>query len=177
MRLFRMVAVLGICAVVGSVAANAGVLEEKKNEWAFSLAAVDTDKIGTFTEYGFNWSWIFQGGYHELGVFISAFENDFDDPFFLDEDGSTIGPLYQWNWTPSKKATGVLGVGVGAVGGDLGDFFDSVAFIGVGVKAFIGNSAAINVIYQFEQMQGKDFIEDLDSSAITVGISIFTHKR
>jgi hypothetical protein len=161
-----------------SLAAYATPLEDKKSEWAFELSAADIDDVGDFTEADVTWSWIFAGGRHELGVTVSFFDEDFDDPFIADEDGNTFGPIYQWNWTPNKEwGTGFAFVSFSTVGGDAGDVFDTETDIGAGIKAFVGDSAAISIATVFSQLQGKTGFQDVDATGLVVGISIFTHGR
>jgi hypothetical protein len=178
MRLGKLVFVAAVLLFTGWISTSASVLEDKKNTWSFSLVASDVDQVGSFGEYSFRWTHVFKRGYHELGAFISAFSNDYDDPSIIDDNGSVIGPVYQWNWTPSKDwGSGFLFVAIGGVGGDTGDFFDSAASWGVGIRSIVGNSAAITAALQFEQFQGKDSVDDQDATSIVIGITLFSHNR
>ncbi len=171
----RSAVIMCLCLMV-SLAAYATPLEDKKNEWAFELSAIDVDDVGDFTEFDITWSWIFEGGRHELGAILSYFDFDFD--MGLDEDGYTLGPIYQWNWTPNKEwGTGFAFASYSTAGGDLGDVFDTETAIGAGIKAFVGDSAAISIAYVFSQLEGEAGFQDVDTTGIVVGISIFTHGR
>lgn len=178
MRLANLLVGAGICVLVGPVTVGATILEEKKNEWAFELSAFDVDDVEEGFGYDFTWSWIFNRGYHELGVSISAFDEDFDDPAIQDLDGSSIGPVYQFNWTPNnQKGTGFVFAHAATIGGDLGDVFDTFFSVGIGAKVFVGNSAAVFAFYSFDQFQGASGFQDLDSTGLSVGISLYSHRR
>jgi len=113
-----------------------------------------------------------------LGVAVSAFDFEFDDPLIADVDGFSIGPIYQFNWTPDKEwGTGFVVATLQTLGGDLGDVFDTAYSVGVGVKAFVGNSAAVFAFYSFEQFQGASGFQDLDQTRLSVGISLYSHRR
>ncbi len=172
------IVLLAVLLFLPKTVLNAIALEEYKNEWAFGLSAVDTEDIGNFTEWNVRWAYVFPGGYIQLGVRADAFDTDFDDPFIADEDGSAFGPLFIWNWTPdSNRATGFIDVSVQSIGGDLGDFFDSVVSVGVGVRAFVGDRVSINVVYESQEFQGASGFEDLDQNQLAVLISFFALSR
>jgi hypothetical protein len=178
MRLRATVLVVAGLFLVSWFGAEGATLEDRKNEWSFALNAVDTDDVGTSKEFFFDWAWTFERGYHQLGVSVSAFDIDFDDPWEGDVNGFVLGPVYQWNWTPSKEwGTGFLFAGYGIVGGDLGDLYENEIDVGVGIKVFAGNSAAIRVLYALSQLQGEDWVEDQDSARLVVGISLYSHSR
>jgi hypothetical protein len=169
---------VSVFLIAGSSAGHASTLEERRNEWAFSLSSVDVDDIGSTTEYSIDWSWIFEKGYFQFGVTASGFEIDNDDPFAPDSDGATVGPLFIWNWTPSKeRATGFLFASAQGVGGDLGDVFDAVGSAGVGAKAFVGSSAAIQVFYSFDKFQGAEGFQDVDQRRLGVAIALYSLSR
>ncbi len=178
MRMKVAVMVVAGLFLVGWFGAEGATLEDRKNEWSFALNYTDEDDVGKSIQYFLDWSWIFERGYHQLGASVSAFDIDYDDPYEPDLDGSVIGPVYQWNWTPSKEwGTGFLLAGYGIVGGDMGDLFENQVIAGVGIKAFVGNSAAIRAIYTFSQMKGEDFVADRDTTSLVVGISLYSHSR
>lgn len=178
MRLQRMVVVAAVLLLTFWIGAQASTLEEKKFEWAFRLSASSVDDVGDFSEYGFRWGAILGKGYHEVGGFISAFSNDWDDPFIQDETGSVIGPFYMLHFTPGKTwGSGFLFVAVGDVGGDTGDFFKSATEVGIGIKAIVGNSAAVTVAIERQTFQGEDFVEDREATIIWVALSLFSHSH
>jgi len=169
-----------LCLLVPGIAL-ASTLEDKRVEWAFSVASVDQDNIGQTTEIDFEASYIFSGGYFQVGLAASAFDVEFDDDTLddlLGGSGSSIGPVFVWNWFPqAQHVTGYLHVSIQAIGGDVSDVYDAFGSAGVGLKAFIGDSAAINVLLSNETYEGKDNFEDLEQSRLLVGLSLYTHGR
>lgn len=169
---------LATVALLASIPAGAATLEDRSNEWALSLSSIHQQDIVTNTTYGFQWSHIFRGGHIGLGVAASGFNVDFDDPSVPDENGSAVGPLFTWNWTPRfDRATGFLFATSQGTGGDLADSYDGYAAAGLGVKAFVGNSAAIFVTYTRSRFHGKDFVPDLDQESIDVAVAFYSHHR
>lgn len=163
--------------------AFASTLESKKNEWAFDFSYADnnSDDPAVADEKDTNldgaWSWVFGKGYHQVGALVSYFNLDSDDPL-ADVDGLAVGPLYTFNWTPGKdKATGFVEAGYSTTSGDLGDAFDSVIHVGVGARVFAGDTAAIRIVYFFDQLAGATGFADADSTGLSAGISFFTHKK
>ena len=157
---------------------QAAILEEKENEWAFELTRVDLDNVGENTELSFLWSWIFGDGHHQIGVIAGYFNLEFDDPLLLDVDGTSLGPVYQFNFTPNNEtATGFVFADFQTIGGDAGDAFDSAYAFGGGVKVFVGNSAAIVAAYEFQEFQGASGFQDEDAQVLSVGIAIYTGQR
>ena len=157
---------------------QASTLEDKKNEWAFSLTATDMEGFGSTAQFTLDWSYIVANGYFQLGVSATGYRVDPDDPFEPESESSSAGPLFEWNWTPKKeRATGYLLVSAQGTGGDVADFYDGVGTLGVGVKAFVGNSAAINVLYAFDRLVGASGFDDQDQTRLTVGISLYAIGR
>jgi hypothetical protein len=169
-------AVVVIALAFGSVSAS--TLEERPFEWIFQASMVDQDDIGETTNVGFNYSYIFDGGYIGLGGRFAYAKVDFDDDLFEDADSYSIGPIFTYNWTPQyKPATGFLFASIRGVGGDASDFFRYATSFGVGVKGFVGNSAAIIAVYEIDKLTGKDDFDDLDQTALSVGLALYSGSR
>lgn len=178
MRLLVVSLIVVFCLFPGMPVSEAAVLEDKKNEWSFAMSSLDTDDVGESTDLEFQWAWIFSGGHHQLGVAAEYFSVEFDDPLFADADGSAFGPAYQFNWTPKyAAATGFGFAEFLTIGGDSGDVFDTRYSIGVGAKAFVGESASILVRYSFDRFQGTSGFSDLDQRRLEVGIAIYSGRR
>jgi hypothetical protein len=151
-------------------------LEDKQMEWAFAVNWTDVDDVGSTTNIDGEWQWILdKAGHHEVGALLTYF--NFDPDFGDSSDGMILGPVYSWNWTPSKAATGYLTASFGFVSGDLGDFADTAWQGGIGAKVFVGDSAAVRFEYFIAKLMGADDFDDQDSNGISIGISIFTGSK
>lgn len=151
-------------------------LEDKQMEWGFAINWTDTDDFGSTTNIDGDWQWILdKAGHHEVGALLSYF--DIDPDFGDSVDGLTFGPMYTWNWFPSKPVTGYLNASIGLVSGDLGDVVDNALHGGVGAKLFVGDAAAVRFEFFLEKLQGADDFDDQDSTGISIGISIFTGSK
>lgn len=177
----RFVIVAVALVLVSSVYAS--TLESKKNEWAFDFSFADnsSDDPAIADEKDTNldgaWSWVFGKGHHQIGALVSYLNVDSDDPT-QDFDGVAVGPLYTFNWTPGKeKATGFVEAAYSTTSGDLGDGFDSIIHLGVGARVFAGDTAAIRIVYFFDQLAGATGFADADSTGLAAGISFFTHRK
>ena len=165
-----------IFGVVAQPAA-AAVLDERMHELTFDFSYIDTDDIGSQTLLSVAWLFILSNGYVEVGRELEYFKvelDDFDETF----DATAIGPRVDFNFTPANPVTGFLTASFAFFGGDFGDVFDNGIRFGVGLKAFMGDSAAINVILGRETLYAaEDFIDDQDSTFLIAGLSVFFGKR
>jgi hypothetical protein len=178
MRWPRIISCFSLLALAATSASHAGPLQERRSEWRFSLSRTDRDNVFKDSQANFTWSWIFDKGYHQLGVTTSYFRTEVEGPSPLDTDGTGIGPVYQINFTPtSDKATGFGIAQYEAIGGDFGNRFDSSYLVGIGVRTFTGSTASIVVLYSFEQFQGANGLDDQDQTRLEVGLSIFTGRK
>jgi hypothetical protein len=180
----RIVTATLLCVVLGGLAASsagAGMLDSRKNEWAFSLNYTNQSSTGTATNVDFSWGHLCGQGRLEAGL-SGTYQRLEDKSFGNDTTEATVGgPFMAWNWTPhSDKATGFFQAGVGAVGGDLHNVFDYSLDAELGVKFFVGNSAAVIMQYFYQRLGSKSSdvngqAEDFDGVAI--GIALFTGRR
>jgi hypothetical protein len=168
----RVLVLVSVCLFVS--ASFATPLDSHKNEWAFDFHYTDTDNAGKFTNLNFSWQWIFAKGRHELGALTTYFKDDPD--VGASTDGMTIGPVYTFNFTPASSwGTGYFDASYSTTSGDLSDAFDSVVEAAVGAKFFVGNSAAVKAEFFWQSLAGASGFNDVDSTGINVGISIFSH--
>jgi len=120
-------------------------------------------------------------GHFQWGLAASAFDVEYDDDALddlLGGTGSSIGPVFVYNGFPdARHVSGFIHVSIQVIGGDVSDVYQAFGSSGVGLKAFIGDSAAINVMLSNETYDGKGEIEDLRQSSVVVGLSLYTHGR
>ncbi|MGH9870227.1 MAG: hypothetical protein ACREAA_18950 [Candidatus Polarisedimenticolia bacterium] len=173
----RHAVVTAVVMVLAFSSAAASTLEGRLFEWVFRASMVDQDDIGESTEVDFNWSYIVDKGYIGLGLGFSYARFEFDDDDLEDSDAYSIGPLFSWNWTPQYQATGFLFASISAIGGDGADFFDYSTSIGVGVKAFVGNSAAIVGVIEKDKLVGADDFDDVDQTSLSLGLALYSGIR
>ena len=103
---------------------------------------------------------------------------NFDPDFGTSQSATVIGPAYTWNWTPgSDRATGFAQASFSTVGGDLGDAYGSAWQVSVGIKAFVGDSAAVTARVFHQTLVGSNFFADIETNGLAVGISIFTGRK
>lgn len=178
MRLTRILAALGLCGFAGIATPEAGILEDRKNEWQFSISRTDREDVFENSQANFTWYRILASGYHQLGVTTSYFKTEVKGPSPSETDGNGIGPAYQFNFTPANdRATGFVFAQYETFGGDFGDMFDGGYSVGIGIKTFAGNSASVVVLYSFDEFLGADGFEDQDQTRLEVGISLFSGRN
>jgi hypothetical protein len=174
----RSLAGFAVLALIGFVAspAFASTLSEKQHEMSFAASYVDTDNFGKTTSINGQWQWIFGEGYNELGGSLSHLKVSPDSG--PGSDATIIGPIYTFNWMPDNDTvTGFVEAGYGFVTGDLGDTVDAAWEVSVGAKVFVGDSAAVRFALFQQTMMGADNFDDVDSSGLEIGISIFVGKK
>ena len=174
----RSLAGFAVLALIGFVAspAFASNLSEKQHEMSFAASYVDTDNFGKTTSINGQWQWIFGKGYNEFGGSLSHLKVSPDSG--PSSDATIIGPIYTFNWMPDNDAvTGFVEAGYGFVTGDLGDFADAAWEVSVGAKVFVGDSAAVRFAIFQQTLMGADNFDDVDSSGLEIGISIFAGKK
>lgn len=179
----RIVPVTMLCTFLAALSvssAGAGMLDSRKNEWAFSLNYTNQSSTGTATNIDFDWGHLCGQGLVEAGL-SGTYQRLEDKSFGGNTTDATVGgPFMAWNWTPhSDKATGSFQAGVGWVGGDLHSSFDYSLDAALGVKLFVGSSAAVTMQYFYQRLASKSskvngLAEDFDGVAI--GISLFTGR-
>ena len=154
----------------------ASTLPEKNFETGFTFSYVDVNDFGKTTNLDGQWQWLFGKGSQELGAKLSYLSVNPDTG--SSNDATIFGPVYTWNWMPEKeKFTGFLEAFYGFVSGDLGDVADNEVQGSVGAKVFVGNSAAVRFDYFVDKVMGANGAEDVDSSGIRIGISIFGGEK
>ena len=97
-----------------------------------------------------------------------------DDNF----DSYSFGPLLVMNFLPEKPVTPLMSAQVETIGGDAGDFFDFAVAVGVGIRAFIGNSASLDVsVRRIRFESGVDFLDDQYDTQLHIGGSFYFGNR
>ena len=155
---------------LGTIAVHASTLEKSRGEWAFRLSSRDQSVHG---------SYIFGRGIFQLGLVASNFHNDFYDEAALERfKGNAIGPVFTLNLAPeNEKRTPFLFASVQNVYGRAGDLFDEVVTFGAGFKVFIGDSAAVMGFIQRINPLENDSFENLDQTALGVGVVLYTGQQ
>ncbi|HSG05853.1 MAG TPA: hypothetical protein VLB09_05605 [Nitrospiria bacterium] len=152
--------------------ALASPLEDRAFEFNFDFYYGDTDDFGTFTALDGAILFIAGTGYVEAGLVLSYFSED-DDFSGIEFDGHAIGPRIDLNLTPAYEATPYLTASLGVVGGDYGDFYEHRIVLGGGLKAFINEWAAFTVMVGRETFTGDTNFDDLKTTFINAGFSLF----
>ncbi len=164
----RRIISITLSLLLGSLVVHASTLREKNGEWAFRLSARDQSVHG---------SYILRSGFFQIGLAASNFHNDFYDEAALGKfNGNAIGPVFTLNTVPrNEKRTGFLFASVQSVHGRAGELFDEVVTLGAGFKVFIGDSAAVLGFVQHINPLENDRFENLDQTALGVGIALYSH--
>lgn len=165
---------IGFACIADPVSATP--LSTKQNEWAFAVSWTDVNDVGSTTNIDGDWQWILTSkGRHEIGARLSYFEINPDGG--ESTDGLLLGPLYTFNWTPTKPITGYVSGFLGFTSGDLGDTVDDAIEAAVGAKMFVGDSSAVRFEFFLQKLMGADGFDDQDSHGIRIGLSLFTGKK
>jgi hypothetical protein len=179
----RIVPACVLCAFLAALAnspSRAGMLDSRRNEWAFSVNYTNQTSTATSTDVNFSWGHLLGEGYAEAGLSGTYQRLDDKTAGGSDIEASIGGPFMAWNWTPhSDTASGFLQAGIGAVGGDLHRSFNYSLDAALGVKCFVGNSAAVTLQFFYQRLGDTSVSgekkEDLDGVAI--GIALFSGRR
>ena len=162
-------------AALPAAPALAGGLEKHSQDLSFDFSYSDTDDYGKTTALAGTWTYVLDGGNVEVGGVLAYLKVDLDDG--TEVDALAIGPAVIFNFTPEKSATGFVSGYLASVGGDAGDVFDYEAQIAVGIRSFVGDSASVDVALSRTRDFGADFFDDVDTTALTAGLSIFFGAR
>lgn len=146
-------------------------LQDRSLEFNFDLIYDDTDNAGTITTLDGAVLFIPGSGLVEPGFFVNYFIDDPDGGSSF--DGYAIGPRVDLNLTPDLNVTPYFTASFGFIGGDLGDIYDNLFSIGVGLKAFINEWAAFTVTFERRTQTGERNVKDLDTNLLTAGFSLF----
>ena len=125
-----------ICALALLVAspALAEGFEKGSKEVIFRFAYSDTDfgsaegfDLGgtTNVEFAAGFGW-FVTKSHEFGLSVGYVKEDVDGGDFFessDNDGTTLGVFYNYNFSSDSVVTPYIGVGAGLIGGDVGEIY------------------------------------------------------
>ncbi|HYV85351.1 MAG TPA: hypothetical protein VFB49_05535 [Patescibacteria group bacterium] len=179
----RIVPVCLLWAILGMLAvpsASAGMLDNSNNEWAFDLNYTNQSSNASSTNVNFSWGHLIGQGYTEAG--LSGTYQRLDDKTSGGNtvDATIAGPFFAWNWTPhSGTATGFLQAGVGGIGGDLDKSFDFALDAALGVKCFVGNSAAVTAQFFFQRLGSRKNTtgQNENFDGIAIGIALYTGRK
>ena len=179
--LLVVVSVLGMFAAGPAAApAAAGTLDSRRCEWAFDLNYTGSNGgSSSTTDVRFAWGYLIGAGYSELGLngtYQRVKDDRFSDP---DTSLSIVGPFYTWNWTPrATRATGLVTIGAGAVAGDFSDIYDYSLEGSIGVKLFVGDSAAVTARYFFQSLGSNSAYGDSEQlTGLAIGIALYTNRK
>ncbi len=165
----RTLALLVIAVLLCGYAA-ADELEEGTKELQFDFSLVDSSAGSNVTISG-SLGWVLTP-HHEAGPVIGYSRDDPDGGSTV--DGIAVGGFYNYNFSiASDMLVPYVGGRVELYSGDLGDLYDSGVAVYGGVRLMTGSRAALNVRLFFDQKAGSGSTEDLDSTGLTAGISIF----
>ena len=156
------------------------MLDSHSSEWAFDLNYTNQTSTATSTDVNFSWGHLIGQGHAEAGLSGTYQRLDDKTAGGSDVEASIAGPFMAWNWTPhSDTASGFLQAGIGVVGGDLHRSFNYSLDAALGVKCFVGNSAAVTLQFFYQRLGDTSVSggqkEDLDGVAI--GIALFSGRR
>ncbi|GEM_PF-2568967 len=150
--------------------AAAGSLEEGTYELQFDFSLVDTSTGSHFA---------FAGGvgyllteHHQVGPVLSYTRDDPDGGATL--DGFGLGGFYNYNFsTIADQLVPYAGVQLEYFGGDFGDLYDTGFQLYGGLRVMPGAHAAVNLKLFYDTKTGSGGVEDLDSTGVSAGLSIF----
>ena len=165
----RPLALLAIAVLFCGFAA-ADELEEGTKELQFDFSLVDSS-AGSNVTFSGSLGWVLTM-HHQAGPVISYSRDDPDDGATV--DGIALGGFYNYNFSIiSDMLVPYVGGRLELYTGDLGDLYDSGVAVYGGFRLMTGSRAALNVRLFHEQKAGSGSVEDLDSTGLTAGISIF----
>jgi hypothetical protein len=182
MRVSLAVLLSTIVGVLAAAPALAGTLDSRESEWTFDLNYTNQSSVGSTTSFRFAYGYLIGKGYSELGIESTYARLDDKTSGGGTFNSSVYGLFYAWNWTPmSARATGFLSIGAGSVGGNANRGFDYALDGAIGVKLFVGDSAAVTAryIYQrFERLNGSSFSANSeDFTGVAIGLSLYTNRK
>lgn len=106
---------------------------------------------------------------HQVGVSVGYNELEADGSSV---DGSSLGGFYTYNFVTPGIYTPFLGVNFDILGGDIGDFYDFGYGVSVGLKIYPFQNAGFLVGVAYQELSGKDGVEDADGFNFEVGLLI-----
>ena len=165
----RNLALFGIAILLCGIA-MADELEEGTKELQFDFSLVDSG-AGSNVTFSGSLGWVLTT-HHQAGPVISYSRDDPDGGSTV--EGISLGGFYNYNFSiVSDMLVPYVGGRLDLYTGDLGDLYDSGIQVYGGFRLMTGSRAALNVRLFHEQKAGSGSVEDLDSTGLTAGISIF----
>ena len=165
-----------VAALISVAPVFGGGLSEKSQAASLSFNWTDVDDVGETTILNASWLYGFSEGHVQVGAFLDYL--DIEDDFGDSVDATSIGPVVEINFLPDRVVTPFVGGFVGTVGGDAGDIYDFAYGVGAGAKAFVGDSASVNFVLSWSSLSAdEDGFDDLDTTALSVGLSIYFGGR
>ncbi len=150
--------------------AVADQFEKGTYELQFDFALVDTD-VGSTVEFVTSVGYLLTRN-HQVGPLLSYTRDDPDDAATV--DGFGLGAFYNYNFvTIADQLIPYVGAELQFFGGDFGDQYDTGLQLYGGIRVMPNKHAAVNVKLFFDQKSGSGDVEDLDSTGIAAGLSIF----
>lgn len=136
----------------------------------FDLSYEEVDEVESFLAFKGSVLLIAADGYLEFGPVVQYLRTDVEGEPSL--SGTGLGPRIEINLLPSKPATPFLSGSLLFFGEELADIVENEISIGIGFKAFPGDSAAFRVAINKVTRQGADRLPDVDSLLLTAGLSL-----
>ena len=181
MRIASAVLLSAVIGIVAAAPAVAGTLDSNKSEWTFDMNYTNQSSVGSTTNVRFAYGYLPGKGYSEIGL-DGTYMRIEDNTFGGTTDSTVLGLFYAWNWTPtSSRATGFLSIGAGGLGGDLHTVFDYSVDGALGVKLFVGNSAAITARFTYQRLYASTSSgfssNDEDFTGVAIGLALYTNRK
>ena len=168
LKIRTLVVVMAAVLLCGIVAADELKEGTKELQLDFSLVGSSTGSNATFSG---GLGWVFTT-HHQAGPVIGYSRDNPDDGDTV--DGISVGGFYNYNFSViSDMLVPYVGGRVELFSGDLGDLYDTGFRVYGGFRLMTGERAALNVRLFHEQKAGSGSVEDLDSTGLTAGLSIF----